>query len=64
MNESDDKGMGRRGFLGALAGASATAAATAGGAAPAAAQEDGDERTRARYQETPHVLKYYATNRY
>lgn len=55
--------IGRRGFFGAAAAASA-AALTAGGAAPAFATETGDERAKARYQETDHVKAYYASNRY
>ncbi len=56
-------GIGRRGFFGAALGAASAAALTAGGARPSLAQS-GDERTRARYQETEHVLKFYETNRY
>jgi nitrous oxide reductase len=58
------RGIGRRGFFGALAGATATAAVTAGGARPALATETADERTKARYQETDHVKAFYTTNRY
>jgi hypothetical protein len=36
----------------------------AGGARPVMAEEVGDERTKARYQETDHVKAYYRTNRY
>jgi hypothetical protein len=56
-------GIGRRGFFGAALGAASVAALATGGARPALAQS-GDERTRARYQETEHVLKFYETNRY
>ncbi|MCE8008462.1 hypothetical protein [Aestuariivita sp.] len=56
-------GIGRRGFFGALAGASVGAVA-AGSARPAFAEEVGDERTKVRYQETEHVLAFYRTNRY
>ncbi len=56
-------GIGRRGFFGAALGAASAAALTAGGARPAVA-ETGEERTRARYQETDHVRKFYETNRY
>jgi hypothetical protein len=58
--------VGRRGFLGALAGLSAAAAAVvgAGAASPAAAQESPEEMTKARYQESEHVLTYYDVNRY
>lgn len=58
------EGVGRRGFLGALAGVSASAAALAGAAPAAHADEPLDERLKARYQETEHVLKFYETNRY
>lgn len=61
---SGSRGIGRRGFFGAALGAASAAALTAGGARPALAQEAGDERTKARYRETEHVLAYYRTNRY
>lgn len=55
----------RRAFFGvAAAGAASTAALSVGGAKPAFAQEVGDERTKARYQVTPHVENFYRTNRY
>ncbi|MEM8571395.1 MAG: hypothetical protein AAGG56_10840 [Pseudomonadota bacterium] len=53
----------RRGFVGAVAGAS-TGVVAAGSARPALAEEVGDERTKQRYQETEHVLAFYRTNRY
>ncbi|HRE21819.1 MAG TPA: formate dehydrogenase [Rhabdaerophilum sp.] len=54
----------RRGFLRAgLVGASAAAGASAV-VAPAAASETEAEQKKARYKETDHVKKYYATNRY
>ena len=58
--------VGRRGFLGALAGLSAAAAAMvgAGASSPAVAQESPDEMTKARYQESEHVLTFYSVNRY
>jgi nitrous oxide reductase len=56
--------VGRRGFFKAFAGVGAAAALGAGGAAPVLAQQTGDERTKARYQETDHVKAYYRTNRY
>ena len=56
--------VGRRGFFKAFAGIGAAAALGAGGARPAVAQETGDERTKARYQESDHVKTYYRTNRY
>lgn len=57
--------VGRRGFLGALAGVSAAAALVApGSSGPAMAEESADERVKARYQETEHVKRFYDTNRY
>jgi hypothetical protein len=59
--------VGRRGFLGAMAGVSAAAAALVGAGAvtPAAAQESEEEMVKARYQpDSPDVLAYYETNRY
>ncbi len=56
--------VGRCGFFKAFAGVGAAAALGAGGATPVVAQETGDERTKARYQETDHVKAYYRTNRY
>ena len=58
--------VGRRGFLGAIAGLSASAAALVGSGtvSPAAAQESGDELVKARYQETEHVLRFYEVNAY
>ncbi|MDO9526381.1 MAG: hypothetical protein Q7J57_12740 [Gemmobacter sp.] len=56
--------IGRRGFFGAAAAAVTGAALTQGGATPAFATETGDERTRARYQETDHVKRFYTVNRY
>lgn len=55
----------RRNFLRAgLAGASVAAASTAAVVAPAEAAESDADKKKARYQETDHVKKYYATNRY
>lgn len=56
--------MSRRAFFGVAATGASAAALTAGGARPAIAQQTGDERTKARYQETEHVATYYRTNRY
>jgi hypothetical protein len=58
--------VGRRGFLGALAGLSAGAAALVapGAVREARAQTTEEERKRARYQETEHVRRFYETNRY
>ncbi|MBZ8119427.1 hypothetical protein KUD11_12320 [Roseovarius sp. LXJ103] len=58
-----DKGIGRRGFFGAVAATAATGV-VAGGATPSFAEEVGDERTKARYQKTEHVEAFYRTNRY
>ncbi len=55
----------RRSFLRAgLVGASAAATATGAAIAPAQAAESDADKKKARYQETAHVKKYYATNRY
>jgi hypothetical protein len=57
--------VGRRGFLGALAGLSAGAALVAPGTVgQARAQTTEEERKRSRYQETEHVRRFYETNRY
>jgi hypothetical protein len=64
-NKSGEAAVGRRGFLGALAGLSAGAAMVAPGmVGPAQAQESAEERTKARYEETDHVKRFYETNRY
>lgn len=62
-NTKKETGIGRRGFFGAVV-AAATTSVVAGGARPAFAEEVGDERTKARYQETDHVQAFYRTNRY
>ncbi len=55
----------RRNFLRAgLVGASAAAAGTGVAIAPAQAAESDADKKKARYKETDHVKKYYATNRY
>lgn len=54
--------LGRRGFFGVAAAASA--GVLAAGARPVLAEETGDERTKQRYQETEHVKAFYRTNRY
>jgi nitrous oxide reductase len=63
-DDSRKQGIGRRGFFGAVAAAASGAALVKGGATPAFATETGDERTKARYQETDHVKAFYETNRY
>jgi hypothetical protein len=58
-----DGSIGRRGFFGAVAATSA--GVLAGGARPVLAEETGDERTKARYQEnSDDVQAFYRTNRY
>ena len=55
----------RRSFLRAgLVGASVAAAGTGAAIAPAVASEGDADKKKARYQESAHVKKYYATNRY
>lgn len=60
------KGIGRRGFLGAVGGVSAAAVATAAALRPteAEAYDPGEQETRARYQETDHVKTFYRVNGY
>jgi len=56
---------GRRFFLKGAGIASAAAVATVATAGPpAAATEKRDEARKARYRETEHVRRFYATNRY
>ncbi|MFM7627267.1 MAG: hypothetical protein ACKO7G_12575, partial [Gammaproteobacteria bacterium] len=56
---------GRRFFLKVAGIAGAAAAATVATAGqPAAATEKRDEARKARYRETEHVRRFYATNRY
>ncbi|CAN1538699.1 formate_TAT, formate dehydrogenase region TAT target [Rhabdaerophilaceae bacterium] len=55
----------RRNFLRAGLGGVTVAAATAGATiVPAQASENEAEKKKARYQESAHVKKFYATNRY
>jgi secreted PhoX family phosphatase len=57
----------RRGFLKGLGtGAAGAVTVAAGVTAPTAveAAESASEKTKARYKETDHIKKYYATNRY
>jgi len=61
--KTEKKGIGRRGFFGAVAAAASAGVLTAG-ARPVAAEEVGDERTKQRYQKTDHVEAFYRTNRY
>lgn len=65
----DDKpeaaGHSRRNILRAgLGGATAAAAAAGAAIAPAQASENDADKKKARYQDSAHVKKYYATNRY
>ncbi|PIP96074.1 MAG: formate dehydrogenase [Rhodobacterales bacterium CG18_big_fil_WC_8_21_14_2_50_71_9] len=66
MTEGDsDAAVGRRGFLGAVAGLAAAAAAVTASAPQARAQaENAEEKRRARYRVTPHVEAFYRTARY
>jgi hypothetical protein len=67
MTKEERKGLGRRGFLGMFAGATAVTASVAvgtGAVTEAHAQETDDDKRKARYQETDHVQAYYRTNRY
>ena len=55
----------RRGFLkGIGTGAAGAAAIAAGTAAPAIAAESAADKKKARYKESEHIKKFYATNRY
>lgn len=63
--QEKEGGVGRRGFLGAVAGLTAGAALAAPGLVGSAKAETGrEDRKRARYRETDHVLRFYETNRY
>jgi hypothetical protein len=64
MKEQDKKAVGRREFLRTIgAGASVAAVAVSPMAAtPAAAQQKDDPKTKARYQDTDHVKKFYRVN--
>jgi hypothetical protein len=67
MSKSDivKEKLDRRNFLRAgLVGAGAAAAGVSVAPAPALASESEAEKKKARYQETAHVKKFYATNRY
>lgn len=61
----DAAGEARRNFLRAgVAGATVAAVSVGVAVTPAAATENDAERKKKRYQETAHVKKFYATNRY
>jgi secreted PhoX family phosphatase len=62
-----DANLDRRGFLKGLGTGAAGVATVAAGvtaAAPAEAAESAADKKKARYKESEHVKKYYATNRY
>lgn len=70
MSEHDEERSGRRGWLKALGVATATAATPAaaidrsgGTAGQPARKESEQERRRARYRETPHIIAFYESNR-
>jgi hypothetical protein len=58
----------RRGFLKGIgtgaAGAATVAAGVSASTTPAVAATSAADKKKARYKETEHVKKYYATNRY
>lgn len=61
----DRAGQSRRTFLKAgVAGVSAGAASIGASVAPAQAAQSDAEKKKARYQESAHVKKFYAVNRY
>ena len=67
MHDKQPARVNRRGFLGALGGASTAVAATAVATlSPGEAQayDPGEEEAGARYQETDHVKAYYRVNGY
>lgn len=62
-----DTKLDRRGFLKGIGTGAAGAATVVAGvtvSAPAEAVESAVEKKKARYRESEHVKKYYATNRY
>ncbi|BAT60401.1 hypothetical protein GJW-30_1_02938 [Variibacter gotjawalensis] len=66
MSEKAGKDFGRRDFLrgfGAGAAGAATVVAAPLISTAEAAESDADKK-KARYQETPHVKKFYSVNRY
>lgn len=54
----------RRNFLRAGVAGAAVAGTGAAAVVPAGAAESDADKKKARYKETDHVKKYYATNRY
>jgi hypothetical protein len=64
-SEKSAEKLDRRNFLQAgFVGAGAAAVGVAAAPAPAVAAESDADKKKARYQESAHVKKYYATNRY
>jgi hypothetical protein len=66
MDDKRQAAMSRRGFFGAVAGASTAAAAAAAAFGPteAKAYDPGEAETKARYRETEHVKAFYRVNGY
>lgn len=65
MSEGDSEtAVGRRGFLGAVAGLAAATAVAVSAPHARAQAESAEEKRRARYQVTPHVEAFYRTARY
>ena len=66
MDDKRKTAMNRRGFFGAVAGASTAAAAAAAAFSPTEAQayDPGEAETKARYRETEHVKTFYRVNGY
>jgi hypothetical protein len=66
MDDKRKTAMNRRGFFGAVAGASAAAAAGAATFSPTAAEayDPGEQERKARYRETEHVKAFYRVNGY
>lgn len=62
-DNSEEAGLERRRFL-KTAGMAAVGAAAVTQVVPAEATEAAPERTKARYQETEHVRRFYALNRW
>lgn len=66
MDDKRKTAMNRRGFFGAVAGASTAAAAAAATFSPTGAQayNPGEAETKTRYRETEHVKTFYRVNGY
>jgi hypothetical protein len=63
MKSDPKSSVGRRGFLRTLGVGGVAVAAPLAGAARADTETD-DQKRKARYQESEHVKKFYAVNRY